>query len=265
MTQQEMERRQQDTVERQSRRASEITCETVYYTNEGISHAMDIYRPSRKDFPGKRPGILFFFGGGFALGCRHAFRQQAEICAEQGYIAATCDYRITAVHKTKAEDSFRDGAAAWRFFLDRGASMEMDPEKVFLSGGSAGAMIAYMSAWMSGSRPAGFIFFNPGVVDHEAKRDLSELTKDAVDGIPVLNVESFMEGTPPVLIMHGEKDHIIAKETIQRLTDYGKSHGVDVKLILYPEMDHGFYNFNRDRACFYMTIGETLNFLKQNS
>ena len=260
-----MKKKQEETVRRQSQRAAAVTCETITYENEGCTHAVDVYHPDPEVFPGKRPGILFFFGGGFALGCRHAFREQAQICAESGIVAATADYRISTVHGSKPRDSFCDGTVVWNLFREKADEWNMDPGKLFLSGGSAGAMIAFMCGQMTGVQPAGYILFNPGILDDAPDaNNIVNISGAQADGFDVINTESLKQGTAKMLVLHGEKDHIILKTTVERFVRYGKENGVDVRLKLYPGMDHGFFNFNRSRPHFYMTIGEALIFISEN-
>lgn len=74
---------QAEIVARQSARDPEIICETAYYQSGNVWLSIDVYRPNAEKYPGVRPGILFFFGGGFRVGTPLAFREQALICAKQ--------------------------------------------------------------------------------------------------------------------------------------------------------------------------------------
>src|SRR5438876_6454680 len=46
----------------------------------------------------KRPGIVFFFGGGFRSGRVTQFEQQAVYLAGRGMVAARADYRVKDRH-----------------------------------------------------------------------------------------------------------------------------------------------------------------------
>jgi len=255
---------QEEIVARQSARDPAISCETAYYQSGGAWLAIDVYRPNVEKYPGIRPGILFFFGGGFQVGTRLAFREQALICARQGYVAFSADYRIASLFDVTAEDSIHDGALAWQYIRKTASDWQVDPNKIVLAGGSAGATIATMCGPLTGEYPAGLVLFNPGVLDRdEPQTALNKLVDWEMDGVPVTCTTSVQAGMPPMLVMHGAKDQIIPVSTIRSYVENAKAHGVDAKLIIYPDATHGFFNFNRSRAHFLLTMGETLLFLEK--
>ena len=265
--QQEAERgaqTQEQVVARQSARDPAIGCETLWYTGGGVPLAIDLYRPNAGKYPGMRPGILFFFGGGFRVGTRLAFREQAEICAKQGYVALSADYRIASLHQTAPADSIRDGAAAWAFVRANAARWQLDARRVVLAGGSAGGTIAALCGPMTGVQPAGLVLFNPGIRDEQDPGSLlSRLTDRAVDGVPLPSAENVPADLPPTLILHGEEDQTVPFETVRRFAARAAGQGRRVRLVGYPRAGHGFFNYNRSRAHFFLTMGETLLFLDE--
>lgn len=255
---------QAEIVARQSARDPEIICETAYYQSGNVWLSIDVYRPNAEKYPGVRPGILFFFGGGFRVGTPLAFREQALICAKQGYVAFSADYRIASLFDVTAEDSIRDGALAWQYVRNTADEWQVDPDRIVLAGGSAGATIASMCGPLTGKYPAGLVLFNPGVLDRAAPQTaLNQLLDWEMDGIPITCTTSVQAGMPPMLVMHGEQDQIIPASTIRSYVEHARAQGVDAKLIIYPNVTHGFFNFNRSRAHFLLTMGETLLFLEK--
>lgn len=255
--------RQEEIVAFHSVRDAAITCETVYYERCGVQLAIDVYRPNADKYPGVHSGILFFFGGGFRVGTRLAFREQAEICAKQGYVAFSADYRIASNYEVTAADSIRDGAAAWMYVRENAAKWGVDPDKIVLAGGSAGGTIATMCGPLTGVYPAGLILFNPGILDREDPESLlASLTGWKMDGVAVTNTQSVQPGMA-VLVMHGEADQIVPVSTIRSYVDNANAGGGNVKLVTYPDAPHGFFNFNRSRAHFLLTMGEMLLFLEK--
>ena len=255
---------QEETVLKQSAQDPPIQCETVYYQSDGINLAIDIYRPNEEKYPGSRPGILFFFGGGFYIGTRQAFREQAKACANQGYVAMSADYRISAVHNTRAEDSILDGTRAWDYVRSNAAQWNLNPEKIVLAGGSAGGTIACMCGPLTGVFPQALVLFNPGILDDEyPDATLSKLVGKEMNGVAVTNVNSVEPGCPPVLVMHGEADTTVHFSSAQKFVEHAQSEGVDAKLVSYPGMTHGFFNFFKNRTHYYLTVGELLGFLEK--
>lgn len=244
----------------ESMRDPAITCENITYESGGVLLTIDVYRPNGDKYPGVRPGIQFFFGGGFHVGTRHAFREQAEVCAKQGYVALTADYRISSLYEVTAADSIRDGASAWTFVRENAARLGIDPDKIVLAGGT----IASMCGSLTGAYPAGLILFNPGILDRaDSDSLLARLTGWEIDGVAITNTQSVSSGMPPMLVMHGEEDELVPVSTIRNYVAHAKTQEVDIKLVIYPGAPHGFFNFNRSRAHFFLTMGEVLLFLEQ--
>lgn len=255
---------QEEIVARQSARDPAITCETAYYKCGEAWLPIDVYRPNAEKYPGVRPGILFIFGGGFRVGTRLAFREHALICAKQGYVAFSADYRIASLFDVTAEDSIRDGALAWQYIRKTAEDWQVDPDKIVLAGGSAGATIATMCGPLTGEYPAGLVLFNPGILDrNDPQSALKKLIDWDIDGVPVTCTTSVQAGMPPMLVMHGEKDQLVPISTVRSYVEHAKTQGVDAKLVVYPDATHGFFNFNRSRAHFLLTMGETLLFLEK--
>lgn len=255
---------QKEIVAAQSARDPAICREIVHYQNNGVELSIDIYRPNSEKYPGMRPGVLFFFGGGFKVGTPLAFREQAEVCAREGYVAFSADYRISSLYDVNARDSICDGAAAWLYVRENAEQWNLDINKVVLAGGSAGGTIAAMCGPLTGIQPAGLVLFNPGVRDNDNPQTLMcKLTDREINGVPVLCIDSVQSDTPPILIQHGEEDKLISVDTVRRFAKNAAAHGVDVDLIIYPNVGHGFFNFNRSRGHFLLTLGRMLLFLER--
>lgn len=125
-----LEQLQKQLTDLHSARDADICRETVYYESGGVRLGIDVYRPNADKYPGVRPGILFFFGGGFRVGTRLSFRDQAEACARQGYVAFSAEYRISLRYDVNAGDSMRDGAAAWMFLRENAGKWHLDPGRI---------------------------------------------------------------------------------------------------------------------------------------
>lgn len=252
----------QQTVARQQKRDAAITKTTEYYENAGVKLGIDIYEPNADEFPGLRPGILLFFGGGFMVGCKDAFGPQAEELAKHGYVAFSADYRITALHGTTAPDSMEDGAAAWTYVRDNAARFRLDPERLAAGGGSAGGLIALMVGPLSGIYPKALALFNPGVFSPSDTANLERFSTWTTR-FPVMNVNMLKPGMPPMLIMHGMDDTTVPYAGLVEFSAKACELGIDSRLKSYPGAKHGFFNFNRSRAHYFLTLGETILFLDE--
>lgn len=257
-----MQKTHEETVERQRRRDKPVMKVTEQYVNDGVSLGIDIYIPNEEVFPGSRPGILLFFGGGFMVGCRDAFGTQAEELAKQGYVAMTADYRITILHNTEAADSMLDGAAAWRYVIENGARWRLDTDRLAVGGGSAGGLIALMCGPLSGIFPKALVLYNPGVLS-PSDTFSRERFGPWDNRFPTMSINELKPGMPPMLIMHGDADTAIPLAGIQEFAAKALELGIDARLKIYPGMGHGFFNFNRSRPHYFITLGETMHFLNE--
>ena len=65
------------------------------------------YPPGWKETD-KRPGIVFFFGGGWENGTIKAFEPQAQYLASRGMVAARADYRVKSRHDVTPDACVED-------------------------------------------------------------------------------------------------------------------------------------------------------------
>jgi len=90
----------------------------------------------------KRPGIVFFFGGGWENGTIKAFEPQAQYLASRGMVAARADYRVKSRHGVTPKECVEDARNAMRWFRQNAGKLGVDPDRIVASGGSAGGHIA---------------------------------------------------------------------------------------------------------------------------
>jgi hypothetical protein len=124
---------------------------------------MDIYKP-KGDTLTKKPVIVFVFGGGFLHGVKEnvGIIQLCEAFAKRGFVTATINYRLgmnvrdPELSKRAVYRATQDGRSAVRFFRKNAATYGIDPNKIFISGHSAGAILSYHNVYMDkdAERPA---------------------------------------------------------------------------------------------------------------
>src|SRR5438132_4647791 len=100
----------------------------------------------------KRPGIVFFFGGGWENGTIKAFEPQAKYLASRGMVTARADYRVKSRHGVTPKECVDDARSAVRWFRQNAARLGVDPDKIVASGGSAGGHIAACTTLMPASK-----------------------------------------------------------------------------------------------------------------
>jgi acetyl esterase len=91
------------------------------------------------------PTILYFHGGGWAIGSLEAYDLPCRFfCARSGCAVVAVDYRLAPEHKFPAGV---DGAiAAFRWLAAEGVELGIDPDRIIVAGDSAGGTLATVVA-----------------------------------------------------------------------------------------------------------------------
>ena len=241
-----------------------------------------IYEPADLKAGEKRPGVVFFFGGGWRAGSPRQFMPHCKYLATRGMVAMTADYRVASRHDVKAIDCVRDAKSAIRFVRKNAARLGVDPVRIAAAGGSAGGHLAAATGTIEGfeepnedtsisSRPNAMLLFNPAVVlapvagvelDERRLDRLSDRMGTAPRALsPYHHVSS---GAPPAIIFHGEADRTVPHATVVVFTKAMKDAGNTCKLFSYPDQSHGFFNYGRARnVMFVATLKEADRFLAE--
>ncbi len=91
---------------------------------------------------GRRPAIIFFFGGGWTGGTTDQFEFQADYLASRGMVAARADYRVKSRDGVTPDKCVEDARSAVRWMRTNARRLGIDPNKLIASGGSAGGHLA---------------------------------------------------------------------------------------------------------------------------
>ncbi|MEU9119865.1 alpha/beta hydrolase [Streptomyces sp. NPDC048506] len=117
-----------------------LTIEDAVATDaDGPAVPLRLYRPTGA--PGPLPVVLFFHGGGFVLGdLDSGDRNCAHICVETGALVIAVDYRLAPEHPCPA--AVTDAWTALRWTAAHAAELGVDPQRLAVSGHSAGACLS---------------------------------------------------------------------------------------------------------------------------
>jgi acetyl esterase/lipase len=201
------------------------------------------FPPGWKDTD-KRPGIVFFFGGGWESGSIKQFEPQAQYLASRGMVAARADYRVKSRHGVTPKECVDDGRAALRWFRQNAAKLGVDPDKIVASGGSSGGHIAACTTLMPESegkekvscKANALLLFNPALrFDFLKKVDNNEAVAKAISPVLYLTKDS-----PPTLLFFGTDDFLLdhAKQFMQRAKELGHRS----EMFTAEKQPHGFFN-----------------------
>lgn len=104
----------------------------------GESLQLNLARP--KAGAGPFPAVVCIHGGGFRAGKRESYDALTAKLAQRGYIAATVSYRLAPKHQFPA--AVHDVKAAVRWVRANAAKLRIDPDRIGVTGGSAGGHLA---------------------------------------------------------------------------------------------------------------------------
>nr|WP_271209691.1 alpha/beta hydrolase [Rhodococcus wratislaviensis]GLK34399.1 lipase [Rhodococcus wratislaviensis] len=222
-----------------------------YRSVDGSDLEMLLVRP---DGPGRHPAVCLFFGGGFAQGSPLQFAEHAKYLSSRGLAVFLPDYRVTSRHGSRMPDSLQDAQAAFSWILEHAEGFGVDPERVVLGGGSAGAYLATAIAAGVGAQaprppklPFALILLNP-LLDFTGLADTMRTPMSARSGplhdvaFEDYSVSGTTPGLPPAIVLHGRADGIISFESVENVVEAARSHGGDWRLVGYDGQSHGFFN-----------------------
>jgi acetyl esterase/lipase len=235
---------------------------------------LDVYLPpagvSRR--PAGRPLVLYIHGGGWTSGhTRHsgAFADWPGVLASlaaKGYVVASLNYRLAAEAPFPA--AIQDVKAALRWLRERQADYGLDVSRAAVWGGSAGGQLAGLAATSCGltalepSEPSVESDCVQAAVLWYPVTDFTPLASNAPLGggsnvhrylgcaanaacpaatlqlaSPALQVDA---RTPPMLLVHGEADRVVAASQSMLLDQRLREARVRSELLVIPDVDHSF-------------------------
>ncbi|MEP1486807.1 MAG: alpha/beta hydrolase [Algibacter sp.] len=249
---------------------------TLYYkTTAQGKLEMHLFKPENYKVSEKGPVIIFFFGGGWTGGNPKQFYQQARYFANKGILTISAEYRIKSKHKTSPFECVSDGKSAVRWVRVHADALGINPNKIIVSGGSAGGHVAACTGVIDGydevsddlnisSIPNAMLLFNPVIDTTEKGYGIDKVGENRKTDIsPCHHVES---GIVPTLICHGTADKTVSFENVERFTKLMNEAGNICKLIPFENKGHGFFNGsffrkNNTDEDFNITMEESIDFL----
>lgn len=207
---------------------------------------------------GKRPCMMFVFGGGFAAGHRDnkLYTQYFEFLTKQGFDVVSIDYRLGLKNLGKSAGDFsirdmigtitnainiavEDLFSATLFVIDKAEEWQIDTANIVTSGSSAGAITVLQAEQNICNRtaraavlPAGFNY--AGVISFAG-------AVFSTDGNPKWNNQP-----APIMLFHGTADRQVPydKATMLRVGFFGSKFLSDE--FTKQGWSHWFYTINYD-------------------
>ena len=174
-----------------------------------VALKLDLYEPSG-DPVAQRPALVWVHGGGFTAGSKSSGAAISTYYARMGYVAVSIDYRLlsptgcggnpdpTPVCEAAALGAQHDAQAAVRWLRRHAATYRVDPDRIAMGGGSAGAVTSLLAAWRSE---------DPGTSGNPGFSSAIRGAVSVSGGIPT--DEYIGAGDAAVLFIHGTADQTV--------------------------------------------------------
>jgi acetyl esterase len=210
--------------------------------------------------PATTPGLVYFHGGGFAIGDLETHDGHCRrLASYSGFRVLAIDYRLAPEHPFPAGHD--DALAATKWAFDHAAEIGFDPRKIAVGGDSAGGNLAASIAIDLKNDPARRLvyqmLFYPGIwpdeeTESRQRLDGPVLSKAAIAwfdkclaalGHPqahrAMLGSADVSGTPPALVVTAGYDPLQDEGR-----DYAKrlnAAGVPAQHVHYADLVHDFY------------------------
>lgn len=207
---------------------------------------LDIYRPQSAR---PAPVMLFWHGGAWQHGDKDYYRFVGASLARRGFLAILPDYRLAPQHPFPAY--VEDAASAVRWARVHAADYGGDPDRIYISGHSAGGHSALMLALdrqylrAVGLAPSDIA----GVVSLAGPTGLENLRGEGLKGVfpptvpdgafsPVALAPRHAANAPPMLLVTGLDDDVIYASSAAKLADAIRAGGGTATIKACPAVGH---------------------------
>jgi acetyl esterase/lipase len=243
----------------------------IEYANPDGQHLqLDMARPKSGDGP--FPAIVCIHGGGFRAGSRQGYDGLCLRLAEQGYVSATVSYRLAPKYQFPA--AIHDVKTAVRWLRANAKKYNIDPNRIGVTGGSAGGHLAQVLAVTADVKQFEGDGGNPDqssrvacVVNYYGPSDFTKSYGKSVDAAQVLPLwlggdleqakQKHIMASPlnwvtpnaaPTLCIHGTEDKYVAHEQAVWMIDRLRACGVEAELLTLQGAGHGFKGKDAEMA-----------------
>jgi acetyl esterase/lipase len=208
-----------------------------------------------KIFPADRSkntgiAVLICPGGGYALeAAQHEGVEFASWYASQGITAAVLKYRLPNKHH---EIPLKDAQEAMRILRKEAAQWGVNPQKIGVSGFSAGGHLAatLLTHFDATTRPDFGVLFYPVIsmkesITHQGSRRNLIGDKYNEELIRLYsNEDRVTKDTPPTLLILSDDDKSVIPENSTLFYNALKANNIPAALYIFPEGKHG-WGFNK--------------------
>jgi acetyl esterase/lipase len=240
----------------------------TYITASGYEAKLDVYASQSTE---AAPTLVYFHGGGWVGGSKELSLLRTMPYLAMGWTVVNVEYRTGRVAPAPA--AVEDARCALRYVLRRAKDFNVDTSRIVLSGHSAGAHLALITAMLPVSagldrqcsgrtelHVAAVVNWY-GITDVVDELDGPNLKEYAVEWLgsqpdreaiarrvsPITYVRA---GLPPVITVHGDADNTVPYQHAVRLKEALDRAGVTNELITIPAGKHGGFSELDERRAY---------------
>ena len=230
----------------------------TYLTASNWQAELDLYQPTSVSEPA--PTLVYFHGGGWYTGDKDEPILRLLPYLEMGWAVVNVEYRLSRVSLAPA--AVEDCRCALRWVLDHADDYNLDPDRIVVSGHSAGGHLALTTGMLTEAAGLDYRCIGRGETKVAAIINWYGIT-DVLDLIRGDNLQSYAlrwlgirsdreslakrvspltyvrPGLPPILTVHGENDPLVPYQQAVRLHRALNEVGVPNRLVTIPKGPHG--------------------------
>ncbi len=255
----------------------------VYKKVAGRELHVDVFHPEQARPPNAHPAIAFFHGGGWAFGSPTEFHEACRRFAAKGFVTFSFQYRLTIKEDgtyphpdITLVECAKDARSAIRWLRANAVELGIDPQRIVVSGQSAGGQLAWGTVLFDDINEAddnleisphanALLLYSSNYNTVEAWADMlmDQRRKEIWSISPYHNLKA---GLPPALAFHGNKDSMVAYYIVQLFAARMRELGNPFELITLDGRDHYLGEGNEKYARYFdeAILERTDEFLRQH-
>lgn len=233
----------------------------VYATKEGEELSISIYKPEQENLKELRPIYVYVHGGGWSNGNSESNANYHQMMREEGYVSFSINYRLATDDRPTWDKQIEDVNDAMKWIYKNAKIYGGDPERIFLSGESAGGNLALVyggrvsEGSLDGPMPKALTVMYPAIDLQWTSENARFMTPSNIPGfvetyiggnlydypdrVKAINPLTFInENLPPVLIIHGQKDTMVTINDSREYISDLERLGVRNQLAEIPFSNH---------------------------
>lgn len=230
-------------------KGEKIYRDIMFASPQGHALNMDLYVP-QTDKPA--PVVLWIFGGSWKFGSK-GFHVNVRELTRSGIAIASIQYRLSGTAPYPAQ--LEDCRAAAQWLRTNGLRFGIDPQRIGVSGESAGGHLAALVGTVEGSPriravcalypPTDLVTLGRKYASPDQPSNIDKLLGGPIENKLALAAEASPinhvgPASPPFLLIHGAQDTLVPLEQSQKLQRKLAQAHVEARLIVVPDKGHWF-------------------------